>query len=70
MTVPTKVELAPIVAEEPTTKKTLHGCTPPTSTMLEAVAVTSVEPAWNTNTEEDVPRRVSVPVRARLVADE
>ena len=68
-TAPTKFELAPIVAEEPTTQNTLHACTPPVSTTLDPLARMSVETIWKTKTELGEPVSVSVPVMPRLELD-
>jgi hypothetical protein len=64
MTVPTNVLVEPRVAELPTFQNTLHAWAPPISLTTLSEAVTSVEPAWKTNTALGSPLafKVSVPV--------
>src|SRR3546814_19240489 len=55
MTVPTKAELVPSVAELPTCQNTLQGFAPFVSTTLLPDAVISVDFAWKTHTESVPP---------------
>jgi len=57
---PLNVVVVPIVAEMPTSQKTLHALPPPAMTTDEALAVVNVLPIWNTQTP--VPLRVNLPV--------
>jgi len=57
---PLNVVVVPIVAEMPTSQKTLHALPPPAMTTDEALAVVNVLPIWKTQTP--VPLRVNLPV--------
>jgi hypothetical protein len=64
MTLPTKADVVPKVAELPTCQNTLHGCAPLIMFTRLADAVIRVEAAWKMNTELGSPwaSSVSAPV--------
>ena len=58
ITVPTKVEPVPNVADEPTCQKTLQAWAPLTSATLVPEPLISVEPIWKTKTGVRIALRV------------
>ena len=67
MSVPTKPECVPSVAELPTCQYTLHAWAPFSRTTLLPDAVTTVEPAWKINTALGLPAPLSVTVPVSII---
>jgi hypothetical protein len=67
ISVPTKVELVPSVAELPTCQKTLHAWAPFSRTTLLLDAVTTVEPAWKMKSALGLPAPFSVTVPVSII---
>lgn len=62
-TIPSKIELAPVVKAPPTTKKTVLAVKPPVRMISELAAKENAPPIWKISTSPQAPLKVVVVVK-------